>query len=67
MRAERRAAASLSYVLSGTSAVVVISLILFYAIELPTGRLRVFGSRLGSEAGRWRRSRLRRYRAGSAT
>lgn len=43
MRAERRTAASLSYVLSGTSAVVVISLILFYAIELPTGRLHVFG------------------------
>ncbi len=43
MRVERRTAASLSYVLSGTSAVVVVSLILFYAIELPTGRLHVFG------------------------
>ena len=43
MRGDRRTAASLSYVLSDISAVVVISLILFYAVELPTGRLHAFG------------------------
>ena len=43
MSADRRTAASLGYVLSGTRAVVVFSLILFYAVELPTGRLHVFG------------------------
>ena len=43
MRVESRTAASLSYVLSGSSAVVVISLILFYALEIPSGGLHVFG------------------------